>query len=56
MPTQIAKGLSTNYGLNHFTLFSFDSQGGGSLGVLPLGDVGRMEQSLPLLHAHSGGL
>ena len=42
--------------MNHFTLFSFDSQGGGSLGVLPLGDVGRMEQSLPLLHAHSGGL
>ena len=50
MPPQIAKGLEPLH------IVSFDSQGGGSLGVLPLGDVGRMEQSLPLLHAHSGGL
>ncbi|XP_020609920.1 coronin-1B-like [Orbicella faveolata] len=34
-------------------VFNVDAGGGGSLGVLPLGDVGRKEQSLPLLHAHS---
>ena len=27
---------------------------GGSLGVLPLGEKGRKDHSLPLLHAHSG--
>lgn len=43
---------------NYFTtifliLLSFFSKGG-SLGVLPLGEKGRKDHSLPLLHAHSG--
>ncbi|KAL9973088.1 hypothetical protein ACROYT_G019500 [Oculina patagonica] len=50
--------LKSSYG-NHikasdsFMAFNVDAGGGGTLGVLPLGDVGRKEQSLPLLHAHS---
>ncbi|KAJ7357667.1 Coronin-7 [Desmophyllum pertusum] len=50
--------LKSSYG-NHikasdsFMAFNVDAGGGGSLGILPLGDVGRKEQSLPMLHAHS---
>ncbi|XP_074621834.1 coronin-7-like [Acropora palmata] len=35
-----------------FMTFNVES-GGGSLGVLPLGDVGRKDHFLPTLHAHS---
>lgn len=50
--------LMSSYG-NHikasdtFMAFNVDVGGGGSLGVLPLEEVGRKEQSLPLLHAHA---
>lgn len=49
--------LKSSYG-NHikasdrFMVFNVDT-GGGSLGVLPLGEKGRKDHSLPLLHAHS---
>lgn len=36
-----------------FMAFNVDAGGGGSLGVLPLEEVGRKEQSLPFLHAHA---
>ena len=39
---------------HYFDQFLFYFIEGGSLGVLPLGDVGRKDHSLPLLHAHSG--
>ena len=28
--------------------------GGGCVGVLPVGDAGRKDSSMPLVHAHSG--
>ncbi|XP_037506962.1 coronin-7-like [Rhipicephalus sanguineus] len=34
-------------------VFSVDSRGGGSLGVLPLEDTGKKSKNCPLLHAHS---
>lgn len=36
-----------------YKAFSVDNRGGGSLGILPLDEVGKKSKNLPLLHAHS---
>ncbi|XP_064481364.1 coronin-7-like isoform X2 [Ornithodoros turicata] len=36
-----------------FKAFSVDNRGGGSLGILPLDEIGKKSRNCPLLHAHA---
>lgn len=54
----ISVGAPQSFG-NHikasalFKAFSVDNRGGGSLGILPLDDIGKKSRNCPLLHAHA---